>query len=334
VSSKKFCLSRLIPLADLWVAVSALLVAIALSGAAAAPSEAQPMRAGQMFRDCSDCPEMVVVPAGSFTMGSSAADTTQVLKSVPFYAGGMARAATATEQPDHRVTIARPFALGKYLVTRGEFAAFVHETGYLIPTGDCFISINLSYRKLAGAGWEHPGFPQTERDPVLCVSWQDAEAYVGWLNGKLRGPASASTKGSGPYHLPREAEWEYAARAGTQTARWWGDAIGAGNADCKGCGSQWDNKRTAPVGSFRPNPFGLYDMLGNAWEWTADCWNDSYEAAPEDGTSWTTGDCWKRVARGGDWENQPWVLRSAARTKFDTLEVANFVGFRVAKALP
>jgi formylglycine-generating enzyme required for sulfatase activity len=170
------------------------------------------------------------------------------------------------------------------------------------------------------------------------LSWGAAQAYVGWLNGKVRSRVAASAKGEGPYRLPSEAEWEYAARAGTTTERWWGAAIGKGNANCNGCGSLWDDKIIAPVGSFGPNPFGLYDMLGNVWQWVADCWNESYVGAPGDGRSWTTGDCRRHVLRGGSWMNLPVFVRSAARSRDDGagqyFDAASNAGFRVARTLP
>ena len=170
------------------------------------------------------------------------------------------------------------------------------------------------------------------------MSWYDAQAYVGWLNDKVGNGLLASTNRDGPYRLPSEAEWEYAARAGTTTARWWGDAIGVGNANCHGCGSNWDNKLIAPAGSFGPNPFGLYDILGNVWQWNDDCWNENYVGAPKDGIAWKTGDCKKRVMRGGSWSNSPVFVRSAMRTSGDAsgrdYDYATYVGFRVARSLP
>lgn len=288
---------------------------------------------GQTFRDCAECPEMVVIPAGTFTMGASLADTTRVLETIPNSSVGLARVHLAYEHPEHPVAFARPFALGKYHVTRAEFAAFVRETAYATMSGKCFAFANHKYRKLPGMSWQDPGFAQSDRDPVLCVSWQDARAYIDWLNGKLRS-ASGRIDREGPYRLPSEAEWEYAARAGTRTSRWWGDEIGSGNAVCDGCGSKWDKKQTASVGSFRPNPFGVFDVLGNAWQWAADCWNQSYVGAPQDGAAWTSGNCRKRVFRGGAWTSEPWILRSSKRSSDESEVQANYVGFRVAKTLP
>ena len=141
--------------------------------------------------------------------------------------------------------------------------------------------------------------------PAVCLSWRDADAYIAWLNTKVRKERPALTPGNGPYRLPSEAEWEYAARAGTTTARWWGEAIGSDHANCNGCGSPWDDRLLATVDSFAPNPFGLYGMLGNAWQWTADCWHPNYLHAPDDGGAWTEKNCTKHVIRGGSWNNLP-----------------------------
>jgi formylglycine-generating enzyme required for sulfatase activity len=220
---------------------------------------------GTVFRDCPDCPEMVVVPAGSFTMGSSAEE-----KSWAASHGGSVYA-VADEAPQHQVSLPS-FALGKYDVTRGEYAAFARETGY--PAGDgCGRGRAMSkYEKDPKSSWENPGFKQTDRDPVVCVSWQDAKAYVAWLNEKT-GHAAA-------YRPPSESEWEYAARAGTTSEFWWGDDVNgapshawfranSGVTACRGLfcvGGQ-----THPVGAKPPNAFGLYDMAGNVWQWTEDC---------------------------------------------------------------
>ncbi len=262
---------------------------------------------GAVFQDCPDCPQMVPVPPGQFLMGS------------PLDEPGRFDA----EGPQHSVSV-RAVAFGRYLVTVQEFSAFVRETGY--ETGPCDWP--------SGTNWQSSGF--VPHGPVVCVNWHDAQAYIAWLNGKVRKPAT--TGQAGPYRLPSEAEWEYAARAGTTTSRWWGEAIGTGNADCNGCGSAWDNKQIAPVGSFAANPFGLFDMLGNVWQWTADCWNESYAGAPADGSAWRSGDCGKRVLRGGSWSNLPKFVRSAARNQESvesrSRDYANYAGFRVVRSLP
>ena len=262
-----------------------------------------------VFRDCPECPEMVVIPAGGFLMGSPASEQERY----------------DSEGPQHAVSL-RWFALGRHDVTVDEFAAFVRETGY--EPGEC--------NWPRGSTWQSAGFAPA--DPVVCVNWHDAKAYVAWLNRKVRGQSPASTGTDGPYRLPSEAEWEYAARAGTTTARWWGDQIGAGHANCNGCGSAWDNRQLSTVESFPPNPFGLYDMLGNVWQWTEDCWNESYVDAPGDGSPWLSGDCGKRVLRGGSWSNLPRFVRSAARNRDAAanrnFDYAYYVGFRVAMTLP
>jgi len=196
------------------------------------------------------------------------------------------------------------FALGMYPVTFAEWEACV-------VAGGC-----NGYRPGAN------GWPRGRR-PVINVSWNDAHAYAQWLSRKT------GTR----YRLPSEAEWEYAARAGTIAARYWGETIGSGHADCDACGSQWDNKQTAPVGSFKPNPWGLYDMLGNVKEWVEDCWNDDYRAAPSDGSAWLSGDCEKRVLRGGSWNNDPRDIRAAYRNVTVPELRYEQVGFRVASTL-
>ncbi len=215
---------------------------------------------------------------------------------------GMVKRALLEEQPQHSVIrAARPFAMGKYLVTRGEFAAFIRDTGHSM-SGGCRVQANYDSKFRSDAGWMKPGFFQTDREPVVCVNWNDAQAYVAWLNGKLG--EQPPSKSGGPYRLPSEAEWEYAARSGTQTLYWWGDSIGSVNAVCDGCGSPWDRKQPRPVDSFRLNPFGL-GMLGNAWgSGLEDCWNASYDGAPADGAAWTTGDCGVRD-HARRWLQQP-----------------------------
>ena len=242
---------------------------------------------GYKFRDCPGCPEMVVVPAGSFMMGSPEAGRYD------------------DEGPVHRVTIARPFAVGVYEVTFGEWDACV-------AGGGC------GGHRLDDWGWGRG------RRPVIYVSWEDAQAYVRWLSGKT-GKA---------YRLLSESEWEYVARAGTTTRYWWGDGIGRNRANCDGCGSRWDGKKTAPVGSFSANGFGLHDVHGNVWEWVEDCWNDSYHGAPTDGSAWTSRIfCIGRVLRGGSWGVSPRYLRSANRY-WDPSGLRSYnAGFRVARTL-
>ena len=156
------------------------------------------------------------------------------------------------------------------------------------------------------------------------MSWDDAKQYVDWLS-RITG------KG---YRLLSEAEWEYAARAGTTTAYSWGDDIGKGNANCNGCDSEWDAKQPAPVGSFKSNAFGLYDMHGNVYEWVEDAWHDNYSGAPVDGSAWLEGgDASRRVVRGGSWSAIPGFLRAAFRISGNTVDRYNYIGFRVARTL-
>jgi formylglycine-generating enzyme required for sulfatase activity len=294
-------------------------------------SQENGMQPGQIIRDCLDCPEMVVMPSGSFLMGSSEADAKKVLDAYRSHQTDIHTAHFLTERPQHSVTIPRAFGMAKYPVTRGEFAAFVRETGY--SSSGCTLHVGHSYPRRPDAGWAQPGFSQTDRDPAVCVNWYDAQAYVAWLNKGLAGQVPQAT--IGPYRLPSEAEWEYGARAGTQTMYWWGDSIGSGNANCDGCGTRWDGKQTAPVDEFRANPFGLSNMLGNVWEWTEDCWHSDYAGAPADGSAWTVGDeCGIRVMRGGDFSNDPWVLLPTNRTFPEADRRYSYVGFRVAKTLP
>jgi formylglycine-generating enzyme required for sulfatase activity len=156
------------------------------------------------------------------------------------------------------------------------------------------------------------------RQPVVGVSWEDAQRFAEWTGGRL----------------PTEAEWEYAARAGTTTRYWWGDEVGKNNANCAECGSQWDGEQTGPGGSFQPNAFGLHDMLGNVWEWVEDCWHESYKGAPTDGSAWGKqqgDDCAQRVIRGGSWGHEPGSVRSANRTGLTPGSRYYGVGFRLAQ---
>jgi formylglycine-generating enzyme required for sulfatase activity len=243
-----------------------------------------PYEPGETFRECAECPEMVVVSAGSFLMGSPQDDEWR----------------DDDEGPQHRVTIAEFFAIGVYEVTFNEWDACVAD-------GGC-----NGYRP-DDEDWGRG------RRPVINVSWNDAQAYVDWLSNRTRED----------YRLPSEAEWEYAARAGTTTRYWPGDEI---TAEYAFFGSNVD--RTIKVGSLeRPNAFGLHDVHGNVWEWVEDCWNDSYAGAPANGTAWTSGNCDRRVLRGGSWIDDPWNLRSADRFWHERDGRVGAVGFRVARPL-
>jgi formylglycine-generating enzyme required for sulfatase activity len=270
------------------------------------------------FRECSDCPEMVGIPAGKFLMGSPLGEPGRF----------------DSESPQHPVSVAA-FALGKYGITSREFLVFLSDTGYQPAACDPVLGLGWhSQRGLAHA----PSREEPPKWPAVCLDWRDAESYIAWLNAKVRRLRPELVAASGPYRLPSEAEWEYAARAGTRTARWWGDAIGRNNANCNGCGSPFDNRLLAEVDSFKPNLFGLYGMLGNAWQWTADCWHPNYRGAPSDGSAWTEKNCSRHVIRGGSWDNVPVFVRSAARSASTPnggpYDYSSLTGFRVARDLP
>jgi formylglycine-generating enzyme required for sulfatase activity len=252
---------------------------------AAAERALQP---GDSFKECAeDCPEMVVIPAGEFTMGSPASE----------------RGRSDDEEPQHRVVFAKPFAVAKFEVTFADWDACV-------AYGDCDPRVD-------------DGGYGRGRQPVINVTWDDAKQYAAWLS-RVTGK---------PYRLLSEAEFEYAARAGTLTAYPWGDEIGKNNANCAGCGSKWDNRQPAPVGSFAANRFGLYDMHGNVLQWVEDCYHDSYEGAPSDGSAWTAGDCARRVVRGGQWDGNPRGIRSAYRYNLTPDDRDSVLGFRVGRTL-
>jgi formylglycine-generating enzyme required for sulfatase activity len=239
------------------------------------------------FRECAEhCPLMVVLPAGTFTMGSPASE----------------KGRSENEGQQHQVTLDGPFAVAKFDVTFADWDACV-------SVGGCDAVSDSGM----GRGSK----------PIVNVSWDDAQQYVKWF----------SMMTDRHYRLLSESEWEYAARAGTTTAYSWGDEIDTNNADCIGCGSQWDGKQTAPVGSFKPNSFGLYDMQGNVFQWVEDCYHDSYRDAPTHGSANTTGDCSRRVVRGGAWARTPNELRSAYRHWGATNIRIDNQGFRIARTL-
>jgi formylglycine-generating enzyme required for sulfatase activity len=262
-------------------------------------AQEQALKPGAGFRECAsdaDCPTMIVVPPGKFLMGSLETETETIRHLYGFMYN------TDSERPQHPVTVARPFAVGQYDVTFAEWDVCVKLTG--CPAAN------------------DSGFGRGTR-PVINVSWYDAESYVTWLS-RMTGRA---------YRLLSEAEWEYAARAGTTTAYYWGDDIGKNNAHCSGCGSQWDSTETAPVGSFKPNAFGLYDMAGNVYQWAQDCWHVNYFGAPQSGAVWEGGNCNTRVIHGGSWINNPQFLRAAYRDDGAADGRSNVIGFRVARTI-
>lgn len=249
---------------------------------------------GTVFRDCADCPEMVVVPPGSFVMGSDATEKSRF----------------SDEGPQHRVTFAAPFAIGKYELTFADWDACVAGGGCRYRPNDL--------------GWGRGNFP------VINTSWDDAQDYLAWL----------SKKTGEPYRLAAEAEWEYAARAGTTTPYHWGAAADHERANygteicCKGAAFGFDKwVNTAPVGSFPPNAFGLYDMLGNVWEWVEDCYASTYAGAPTDGTARTEENCGQYVRRGGAESANPEYLRASYRYREVGGVRSRSAGFRIARSL-
>jgi formylglycine-generating enzyme required for sulfatase activity len=247
--------------------------------------------AGSTFKDCEDCPEMVAVPAGEFTMGSPPADPDK----------------QASELPPHNVRIGHGFAVSKFEVTFDQWDACALEggcNGYMPKDG----------------GWGRG------RRPAIYVSWDDAKSYVDYLRQKT----------GKPYRLLSEAEWEYAARAGTTSRYATGNAITTADADfddsaAKGKRGNYEGK-TVDVGTFPPNPYGLFDMHGNVWEWVEDCWNKSHAGAPSDGSP-RGGDCSRRVLKGGAWYFEAAFLRAAARLSYPKMSRLNVAGFRVARPL-
>jgi formylglycine-generating enzyme required for sulfatase activity len=269
--------------------------------------------AGEGFCDLHGGPEMVVVPAGSFTMGSPETEPQR----------------SAYERPLHKVTISRPFAVGRHAVTRGQFAAFVNATGHKADGADKWTG--SKWELDPKASWRNPGFPQDDSHPVTCVNWDDAKAYISWL-------AAATGK---PYRFLSEAEWEYAARAGTTTPFWWGSYITPtqsnydGNHVYAGGGSKGEYRMgTVPVGDFAANRWGLYNVHGNVCEWCEDVWHDNYIGSPTDGSAWMQGgDGGRRVFRSGSWGSHPENVRSAMRYG-DTFENRiSAHGFRLARTL-
>ncbi len=273
---------------------SRLLYGLLLSCISATVVHGEDYKPGDTFKDCDVCPEMVVVPAGSFEMGSPKEEEGRYVN----------------EGPQRTVKISRPFTIGKFEVTFEEWDACVAD-------GGCKHKSEYSDQ---GRG----------RQPVMNVSWDDiTKEYIPWLNRKT----------GKNYRLPTEAEWEYAARAKTQTPFWWGDTISTDQA--------WyaepltyegrSRKKTVPVDSFEPNPFGLYNVHGNVWEWVEDCWHDNYIGAPNDGSAWleaNNGNCARRVLRGGSWYVGPRSLRSADRSLHQPGTRYTIYGFRLSSPQP
>jgi formylglycine-generating enzyme required for sulfatase activity len=272
-------------------------------------------------------PAMVAIRPGRFQLGS------------PENEAGR----SVDEGPLHQVTIPRPFAISRCEITVGQFRQFVLQTKYQSTAEKndkgCKVwnAETKQVEQLTERSWRNPGFAQNDHHPVVCISWEDAQAYVKWL----------SQRTGALYRLPTEAEWEYVARAGTTSARFYQDnkqceyANGAGREAVSIVTPDWGVAKcsdshvyTAPVASFAENQFGLFDMLGNVWEWTEDCWHDNYQGVPADGSAWkevNDGDCSRRVVRSLSWDSIPRGLRSANRFG-NSVDVANdIVGIRIAR---
>ena len=293
----------------------ALLLAGALSGPAARAAD-YTNSIGMEFNN---------IPAGRFYMGSckfskadKEADKKRKFMGLPTKGAacpsgtGVDDEAYDSETPQHEVHIRRGFRMGVYEVTLGQFKQYIAESGRDDLLTDDFIKYNRN----------------GDRASVVRVSWHDARRFIGWLNKK---------EGTQAYWLPSEAEWEYAARAGTRTRYSWGDSIGCSQArydrrEGGECSNSWDG--TVPVGSFAANGFGLFDMHGNVWEWVADCWHDNYEGAPTDGSAWTSG-CASdtAVVRGGSWNSSLRSLRSASRYRSWPSNRSYNIGFRLVQDL-
>ena len=312
-------------------ALAVLATSLALAVSASAPGYAASPKPGSTFSDCKDCPKMVVVPPGTFQMG---ADRMELMREGERPLG-----------PVHTVTIGYSFAAGAYEVSNKEFGAFIKDSGYK-PAGSCQVWGGIEVKD--GKTWQDPdyGVPTTPQQPVVCVTWNDAKAYTAWL----------SKKTGKKYRLLSEAEWEYANRAGSKAEWPWGDDAkricefantydiegrkdprmtndGGGAAPAELCD---DHQGIAsPVGSFKPNAFGLYDMVGNVWEWAEDCSLLPYPATvPTDGSPVEVqGPCEKRTNRGGSWRSRLSRQSPAFRGRDPEPTASNIFGFRVARDL-
>jgi formylglycine-generating enzyme len=316
----------------------------------AANAQSTKIEPGTQFQDCDLCPEMVVLPSGTFVMGSTREETNR---------SGMPELYAENERPMREVTFRKPFAIGKYEVTRDEYAAFVKATE---RTDNFYCRIyddaGRYFVTTPGKSWRDPGFEQGGSHPVVCVSWHDAKAYADWIARKT-GKA---------YRLPTESEWEYAARGGTTTGRYWGETAGPETCEYANAGDQdagdgpykWGDPTapvtydlkgldrlvkcrdgyvfTAPVGKYKPNAFGLYDTLGNVWEWVEDCRHYGYKGLPADGSAFIVdgyecGGEGMRVNRGGSWSHFPWGIRAAVRNVNEADSRFYTMGLRLAMTI-
>ena len=287
---------------------------------------AEQNRAPASFNDCANCPDMVAIPAGSAMLGAE-----------PFEANRK-----SGDGPLRQVTIAYPLAIAKTETTRAQYRLFMEESGHQMLQNGCNTwARNRVLGFVKAHDWDAPGYPQTEAHPVICVSHSDASAYAAWLTAKT----------GKPYRLLSSAEFEYATRAGTRGPWFWGsaesDACTYANVADDTFRRSFDSappfscddgyEHTAPVASFAANPWGLHDMLGNAWEWTDDCVHADWTGAPTDGSAWLAqddGQCERRVPRGGSWVSGTDWVRSAAQAGDPAEYHSQLLGFRVALTLP
>ncbi|MFL2770954.1 MAG: formylglycine-generating enzyme family protein [Rhodospirillaceae bacterium] len=280
------------------------------------------LQAKSIFRDCSDCPEMVVIPAGTFDMG---------------YDGGISE--DRYDGPVHRVSLDYAFSLSRHEITTAEFRRFIGETGRRTPN-DCRIITEEGMRNIMGLSWSNPGYgrPPMDNEPVACITWPDAKAYVNWLAQKTRQP----------YRLPTEAEWEYVASDRNKHTFAWGEdpdegCVYANIYDQSGKNPLRPNKpvnctdgfaMVSPVGSFPPNSFGIYDIIGNVWEWVEDCYVAPYGDQPADGSAYLLKDgCTVRSVRGGCWSTQTQRLRPTFRGRDEETLITQVFGLRIARDL-
>jgi formylglycine-generating enzyme required for sulfatase activity len=306
-------------LSRLGLLVGFLVVASIVSGCSVGLDQ-RILKPGSTLRDCLECPDMVVIPPGAFMMGSSHEQQRWALMH------DYDEEFVVREGPQHLVTIPKPFAVGRFEVTRGQYEAFYRQTKHQ-HCESCGVGDGDGISQQVGYSWVDPSFEQTNEHPVVCVSWLDAQAFIRWLNGK------ALTKDN-PYRLLTEAEWEYAARAGN-SAKWsCGDDLNcleevAWYRFNGGIG-------TKPVGTKKPNAFGLHDMHGNAFELVQDCIKDDYASARDDGQAWADPkedeEC-KRGFRGGSWASGELPTRSANRGAINPDEGVAIIVFRVARSL-
>jgi len=288
--------------------------AVATAPLPTAPLEPAP---GQVFRDCPTCPLMKVLAAGDFQQGTPAGAD-----------------ALAFEMPQHKVTITHAFAAGVYDVTVGEYSEFVAATG--VGANNC-ATYDGTWRVNPTVTWRNAIESQTSSHPVSCVSWHDAKDYAAWLSHNTHQV----------YRLPSASEWEYAARAGSAAQVPWttpAEACAYANVADQTAAQHYHGwtvlpcadefVQSAPVGSFKANAFGLYDMLGNVFQWTEDCWTDNYQGAPTDGSAQSAGDCTQHELRGGSWFTQPDFVRNSYRNRFDGNYRSSSIGFRLIREMP